>query len=235
MEILPPLPAPDRASDAGAVDATPDLTAQPRSLANGKGEYESFAFTPVPRQTRRVSGLNPMKQRAFIAHLAASGSVTMAARATGNSAAAWYALRRASGAEQFAAAWDNAIEAGARRVLDTLVEHAIHGTPETLIQNGEVILERRRYNHRAMMWIVAHRFPDQFGEVVGIEGHNGLSAGLKRLKAKWRKQWEDEQAAAKAGDPWTEVDQREIEVEAATRVLLEAMAAGRTAQRENDR
>lgn len=158
----------------------------------------------------------------------------MAARSTGNSAAAWYALRPARGAEQFAAAWDSAIEAGARRVLDTLVEHAIHGTPETLTRDGKIILERRRYNYRAMMWIVAHRFPDQFGEAVGIEGHNGLSAGLKRLKAKWRKQWEEEQAAAKAGDPWTEVDQREIEVEAATRVLLATLVEGEGERREND-
>ncbi len=201
MEVLPPLP------DDHKIELTP-----PPAPALGEGQQErlpdDLAFTPVPRQTRRV---------------------TMAARATGNSAAAWYALRRATGADQFTAAWDSAIEAGARRVLDTLVEHAIHGTPETLTQNGEVILERRRYNHRAMMWIVAHRFPDQFGEVVGIEGHNGLSAGLKRLKAKWRKQWEEEQAAAMANDPWAEADRREIEVEAAVRVLLGAMAEGEAA------
>lgn len=201
-----------------------------------------LAFTPVPRQTRRVSGLNPHKQRAFIAHLAASGSVTMAARATGHTASPWYQLRRAPGAEQFATAWDRAIEAGARRVLDLLTEHAIHGTPETISQNGQVILERRRYNHRAMQWIVAHRFPDQFGEATGLDGHNGLSAGLKRLKAKWRKQWEEEQAAAAAAEanrPETpderyrrELREREIEIDAAERIMLRRIAEMNAAEHD---
>ena len=216
MEILPPL----------ATGMTHDDALDPDGIDPAQPLPEDFAFTPVPRQTRRISGLNPHKQRAFIAHLAASGSVTMAARATGHDASPWYQLRRAAGAEQFAAAWDRAIEAGARRVLDLLTEHAIHGTPETLSQNGEIILERRRYNHRAMQWIVAHRFPDQFGEATGLDGHHGLSPGLKRLKAKWRKEWEEEQAA-KAAQPETpeeqyrrEREEREIKLEAAERVIL---------------
>jgi hypothetical protein len=224
MEILPPLTpgqsfgdSADTGPDADAIDLSQPLP-------------EEFAFTPVPRQTRRISGLNPHKQRAFIAHLAASGSVTMAARATGHTASPWYQLRRAPGAEQFAAAWDRAVESGARRVLDLLTEHAIHGTPETISQNGEVVLERRRYNHRAMQWIVAHRFPDQFGEATGLDGHNGLSAGLKRLKAKWRKEWEEEQAA-KAARPETpderyrrERREDEVVIEAMTRVMLRRIA-----------
>lgn len=217
MEILPPLATGMEHGDGVDPDAVDPAQPLP----------EDFAFTSVPRQTRRVSGLNPHKQRAFIAHLAASGSVTMAARATGHSASPWYQLRRAPGAEQFAAAWDRAIEAGARRVLDLLTEHAIHGTPETISQNGEVVLERRRYNHRAMQWIVAHRFPDQFGEVMGLDGHNGLSAGLKRLKAKWRKEWEEEQAAAERARHESpeqqyrrEREEREIKLEAAERVIL---------------
>ena len=220
MDILPPLATGLERSDATDPDRI-DLS-QPLP--------EDFAFTPVPRQTRRISGLNPHKQRAFIAHLAASGSVTMAARATGHDASPWYQLRRAAGAEQFAAAWDRAIEAGARRVLDLLTEHAIHGTPETISQNGEVILERRRYNHRAMQWIVAHRFPDQFGEATGLDGHNGLSAGLKRLKAKWRKEWEEEQAAQamRAETPEErfrrEQEERTLKLDAAERFLLRRVA-----------
>ena len=217
MEILPPL----------ATGMTHDDALDPDGIDPGQPLPEDLAFTPVPRQTRRISGLNPHKQRAFIAHLAASGSVTMAARATGHDASPWYQLRRAAGAEQFAAAWDRAIEAGARRVLDLLTEHAIHGTPETLSQNGEIILERRRYNHRAMQWIVAHRFPDQFGEATGLDSHNGLSAGLKRLKAKWRKEWEGEQAAAERARYESpeeqyrrEREEREIKLEAAERVIL---------------
>lgn len=150
-------------------------------------------FTPVPRRSKSECGLNERKQRRFIIALAASGSVTMAARSVGHSGSPFYQLRKAAGAESFAAAWDRAVDQGARRVLDTLMEHAIHGTPEQLIQNGETVLERRRFNHRAMMWIVAHHFPETFGGVGGLDARGGLSAAMEKLKEKWRTEWAEEQ------------------------------------------
>ena len=88
---------------------------------------------------------------------------------------------------------------GARRVLDTLMDHAIHGTPEKLIKNGEVILERRKYNTRAMMWIVQQRFPELYGGNLNLSGRpaSSLPHGIQKLKEEWRKEWEEE-AAQKA-------------------------------------
>ena len=91
---------------------------------------EELAFTPVPRKTKRWNGITPTKQRIFIDNLAGCGCVKMAANSIGASDGALYQLRKAEGAESFAAAWDIAIEGGARRVLDLLMEHAIHGTPD---------------------------------------------------------------------------------------------------------
>src|SRR3546814_10077073 len=95
----------------------------------------------------------------------------------------------------------------ARRVLDMLLEHAIHGVPETLSKDGQVILERRKFNTRAMMWIVQQRFPEQYGgslESYGSAPHS-LPDGLKKLRDRWRQEWEEEQGRAAAeADPMGE-------------------------------
>lgn len=176
---LPPLPAP-------TMDPEADLLLDPDALP------PPFAFTPVLRHGRPNAGINAIKQRRFIAHLAGCGSVTMAARAIGFSTNALYQLRKADDAASFAAAWEAAVEAGARRVLDTLVEHAIHGTPERLFKDGEVILERRRYNSRAMMWIVQQRFPDQYGGSLFGGARANTPQIIKRLKEEWEREWRED-------------------------------------------
>ena len=157
-------------------------------------------FTPVPRATKRWNGITDQKQRVFIDSLAGSGCVKMASNSIGTSTGAMYQLRKAEGAESFAAAWDKAVEAGARIVLDLLMAHAIHGTPETLLKGGEVILERRKYNTRAMMWIVQQRFPEQYGGSLNVTGNapNSMPHGIKKLKDQWRKEWEEEWRAEQA-------------------------------------
>lgn len=157
-----------------------------------------LAFTPVPRKTKRWNGLTALKQRTFIANLVSCGCVEMAAASVGASDAAFYTLRKAEGAESFAAAWEVAIDMGARIVLDKLMEHAIHGTPERLLKDGEVILERRKYNTRAMMWIVQQRFPEQYGGNLNLSGGRPASSipdSIKKLKEQWRTEWEEEQRA----------------------------------------
>lgn len=159
-----------------------------------------LSFTPVPRRAKRWNGLTPLKQQTFIQNLADSGSVTMAANSIGTSTSAMYNLRRGEGAESFAAAWEAAIEIGARRVLDTLIEHAIHGTPETIIQGGQIVAERRRFNHRAMMWIVSQRFPEQYGSATGLMEMNGMSHAMRKLKAKWEEEYKAKYDAALSAD-----------------------------------
>lgn len=155
-----------------------------------------LAFTAVPRRAKRWNGLTELKQHTFIANLASCGCVEMAAASVGSSGSAFYQLRKAEGAESFAAAWEVAIDMGARIVLDKLMEHAIHGTPERLLKDGEVILERRKYNTRAMMWIVQQRFPETYGGSLNVTGGRPASSmpdSIKKLKEQWRKDWEKEQ------------------------------------------
>lgn len=156
QEILPPLSA--------VIDAEADPAIDPDDLP------EELAFAPVEQRAKRWTGITAQKQRPFIAHLAASGSVSTAAKVAGHSTSAFYQLRKRDDAASFAAAWDKAVEAGARRVADLLMEYAIYGAPETISKRGQVILERRRPNIRAMQHIAASRFPENFGGIDPVDG-----------------------------------------------------------------
>ena len=210
------LPAP--ASPSAPITPSP---ASPPTPAMVEASLDAgLDFTPVSRATKRWNGINALKQSTFIQLLADSGSVTMAAKAIGTSPSAMYTLRRAKGAESFAAAWEVAIDIGARRVLDTLVEHAIHGTPETIIQGGEVVAERRRYNHRAMMWIVSQRFPEKYGSATGLMDMNGMSHAMQKLKAKWEAEWREKYDAEHAASAAAEAEAQDEAMEAERRELL---------------
>ncbi|HAD17896.1 MAG TPA: hypothetical protein DCF81_13615, partial [Erythrobacter sp.] len=77
-----------------------------------------LAFTPVPHKAARRNSITAGRQRAFIAHLAATGIVTQAAMHIGASMEALYKLRNRPGAEEFSAAWDAAVERGVQRLED---------------------------------------------------------------------------------------------------------------------
>lgn len=189
LEILPPLPAPSAWQHA------------PHDEPDAEDEREVFRselppdlqFTPVPRQVKRKNGFTPERQRAFILALATCGNVRTACKAINCSNHAMWKLRSAAGAESFSAAWENATQRGARRVLDVMMDNALNGTPEYLYQNGQLVAERRRFNTRAQMWIVAHYMPERFGVEGGLMHHPGSPAKLKRQKAEWRKEWAEEQ------------------------------------------
>ena len=73
------------------------------------------SFAPVPAK-RRADGWTPVRQAEFIGMLAEPGSVSAAARFVGMARETAYRLRRKPGAEEFAHAWDIAMQlSGARR------------------------------------------------------------------------------------------------------------------------
>lgn len=138
MQILPPL-APDQRSPI------PD-------------------FTPVPRKSPRHDGWTPERQRAFIQALADTGSVTSAARRVNLSPSTAYALRHFPGAEEFAAAWDAALDHGIRQIVDIAIDRALHGVPIPIFWRGEQVGERRGYNDHLLMCLLRHRLPGPDGQ-----------------------------------------------------------------------
>lgn len=72
-------------------------------------------FTPVPRKCRRRDGWTAERQQGFIAALRQLGDPEKAAQTQGLTGNGAYQLRKAAGAESFAAAWDAAVDQAGRR------------------------------------------------------------------------------------------------------------------------
>ena len=122
-----------------------------------------LGFRPFLHPCPRRNSITPDRQRAFIAALAASGSVRQAARAIGASMEALYNLRARGGAEEFAAAWEKAIDLGIARLEDTALARAIEGEMRPIVARGEVIGEYRVHNEALVMFLLRHRRAARYG------------------------------------------------------------------------
>lgn len=126
----------------------------------------SFPFDPVPLRSRR-DGWTPERQRAFIALIARGLRPGRAAARLGMRRQGAYALRARAGAESFAAAWDSAASAAARRrTADRggrgLYARAILGIPVLIRHRGRVVAVERRFDDAALVRLLATL--DLFGE-----------------------------------------------------------------------
>src|SRR3546814_10943596 len=83
-----------------------------------------------------------------------------------------YALRRAAPNSMFAFAWDAAIKLAHARLVDIAMERAIDGEVVPIFHRGEQVGERRTYDNRLLMFLLAHgqRFDTvQIGSAAGRE------------------------------------------------------------------
>lgn len=145
----------DDARSLPALTATNELDAHDFDPAN-------YKWVPVLRRPR-ADGWTPQRQVEFIAALADSGCVEQAARAVCMSVTSCYRLRRARGAENFAAAWDAALGQAARRLVDLAFDRAINGSDEPLFdRDGSRIGRRLRHNDRLLMFLLRAYMPDRF-------------------------------------------------------------------------
>lgn len=151
-------------------------------------------FTPVPRKYR-YDGWTVERQRGFIAALADTGSVTAACRRINMSIEGAYALRRQPGAEEFAAAWADALDHGVQSLADIAIDRAREGVAVPVYWKGEQVGERRWYNDRLLMFILRHHLPEKYGPLAPLPPGTKHPATLAREAALTRAQAE---AAAKA-------------------------------------
>jgi hypothetical protein len=105
-------------------------------------------FTSVPRQRRRRVGWTEERQRGFIAALAECGSVSRAARAVGMTSRSAYRLMDSDGADDFARAWDQAIDIGIERVRAEALRRALNGSAVAVYRRGKLIRVETRFNDR---------------------------------------------------------------------------------------
>ena len=113
------------------------------------------AFHPVP-QRARADGWTPLRQAQFLGRLAATRSVSAAARAVSMSREGAYRLREQPGAASFAAAWDAALGRPKAKVTGlTLIERLEQGLVRPVIRNGKVVGIARKSDLAARRALVA--------------------------------------------------------------------------------
>lgn len=122
-----------------------------------------LAFEPYQHKQPRRNSITPDLQRRFIATLAATGIVKVAARHIGKSLEALYRLRHRPGAEGFAEAWDAALERGVQRLEDMAVERAMVGTRTPIVSRGEVLGWWDKPDNALLRFLLAHRMPARYG------------------------------------------------------------------------
>ena len=122
-----------------------------------------FPFEPVPLRSRR-DGWTPERQRAFIRLIAQGLKPGRAAARVGMRRQGAYELRGRPGGESFAAAWDAAAEAAARRwIADRsgrgLYGRAVLGIPVPIRYRGRVVAVERRYDNVALIRLLGMARP----------------------------------------------------------------------------
>ncbi|MHA7818739.1 MAG: hypothetical protein ACX930_03715 [Erythrobacter sp.] len=150
-------------------------------------------FEPVPHKAPRRNSITADLQRDFIAHLAATGIVSEAARHIGKSMEAIYKLRQRPGAEGFRAAWDAALDRGVSRLESGALARAIEGEERMVVSGGKVLGTELRHNDALVMFFLKNRLPDRYNPAKNIgPGH----PVYERVKA----EYEEEQRRI-ASDP----------------------------------
>jgi hypothetical protein len=119
----------------------------------------------------RHDGWTPDRQRGFLEHLADSGCVRHAAAHVGMTKQSAYALRRRAPNSMFAFAWDAALKIAQPLLHDIAVERALDGVARPVFYRGEQVGERRVYNDRLLMFLMAQgdkldRVPQPVEELV---------------------------------------------------------------------
>ena len=124
---------------------------------------DDYRWVPVRRQAR-YDGWTEEKQRRFIEVLADTGLVGTAAKSVGLTRESAYRLRRAAGAEAFAAAWDAARHHAGGLIEDIAFERAIKGVAVPVFnEHGEEIASRTRYDNRLLVFLLRRLRADRYG------------------------------------------------------------------------
>ena len=143
-------------------------------MAHRDGEAPSaddplLGFAPAPHVAARRNSITADRQRAFVAHLAATGIVAEAARHIGASLEALYKLRHKPGAEEFAAAWDAAVERGVLRIEHGALQRAIEGVERPIVSGGRLLGWHRVHNEGLVMFLLRQRRPDRYGAELALK------------------------------------------------------------------
>ena len=123
--------------------------------------YPLIQFAPVPQQRRRRVGWDEQRQQVFVALLARVPSVGRAAKAVGMTARSAYKLLDKPGADEFARAWDQALEHGMNRLRGGSFSRAMDGGDFVPVyRRGKLVRIEHRANDRLAIALLSGRTTD---------------------------------------------------------------------------
>lgn len=159
-----PDPEPSAAPPEGATDASgdgePGAPAPVDIFSDPSAPAMPFDGVELEDSRKRLAGWSAQRQRVFLANLAETGSVHLAASSARLSARSAYRLRARSPA--FAAAWDTADQLAVGRLSAIAFDRAINGRTEQVWQDGILVAEKRLPSDRLLMWLLARLDPRRF-------------------------------------------------------------------------
>ena len=134
----------------------PDAT-----LAGGASPLHHPADGPPPRageepRSPRHNQWTREKMVVFLRELAATQSVSAAAKAVGMSRTAAYNLRNRLMGQPFALGWEVALELGLHSLAQAVVDRALNGEEIAHYYHGELVATTRRYDNRLAAWVLAN-------------------------------------------------------------------------------
>lgn len=127
--------------------------------AKRRANYEA-----VELARRRISGWTAERQRTFLAALADTGCVSIAAEAADITPRSCYRLRRHPKGTAFAKAWDDALLVATGRLVAIAFERAIVGTPREIWRGGKLIAEMSIPSDKMMMFMLQRLLPLIYGQ-----------------------------------------------------------------------
>lgn len=111
---------------------------------------------PVKRRPARPNEWTRAKMVAFLRELAATQSVSQAAKAVGMGRTSAYNLRNRLQNTPFSLGWEVALECGMHQLAHAVMDRALNGVEVEHYYHGELVATTRRYDNRLAQWVLEH-------------------------------------------------------------------------------
>ncbi|GMN14366.1 hypothetical protein [Altererythrobacter sp. MTPC7] len=166
---------------------------------------DTSATPPAKRdhKARNHKSWSRRKMVVFLRELAASQSVSQAAKAVGMSRQSAYVLRNRLRGTPFDLGWETALELGFSQLAQAVMDRAVNGEEVPHYHGGELVGTHRKYDNRLAQWILQN--PWELGRMQVAREYTspGFEALLERIE--WAGfDWEEGESLPVTGGPITD-------------------------------
>ena len=137
---------------------------------------------PTPAAPPRYDGWTRAKMVAFLRELAATQSVSAAARSVGMSRTSAYNLRNRLQGTPFALGWEVALEMGFYQLAQTVMDRAVNGVEVPHYYRGELVGSARRFDNHLARWVLNNPWKVGRQQVAREYSGQSLDGLLERIE-----------------------------------------------------